>query len=211
FDRASFDRHHIGLPRCRCDVLVLLSSDNPPLGHQPVRLGPRVRQLRSPQRTVESLQGRKQARPDSCVVLSYRREATVITTKLLQQRDHLVELIDAGDHSAQGSYQLVALPRHLDREHRAHLGMAQEQMRVEVQRDIVASGRDLRPTAFEGGSIHQVKNSPSSTMPDSMAATAAPALSMISYGTPHPSWPPPTSRPPHCNCHRRVSRAAVTH
>jgi hypothetical protein len=36
-------------------------------------------------------------------------------------------------------------------------------MRVEVQRDIVASGRDLRPTAFKGGSIHQVKDSPDST------------------------------------------------
>jgi hypothetical protein len=111
---------------------------------------------------VEFLQGREQAGPNRVIVLSHRSEATVVTTQLLQERYHLVELIDAGDHSAQRRYQLVALPRHLDREHRAHLRVAQEQMRVEVQRDIVASGRDLRPTAFKGGSIHQIKDGPDS-------------------------------------------------
>jgi hypothetical protein len=57
--------------------------------------------------------------------------------------------------------------------------VAQEQMRVEVQRDIVASGRDLRPTASKSGSIHQIKDGPDSTIPGSVAATTAPALTMM--------------------------------
>jgi hypothetical protein len=109
---------------------------------------------------VESLQGREQAGPNRVIVLSHHGEAAVVTTQLFQERYHVVELIDAGDHSAQRRHQLVALPRHLDREHGAQLGVAQEQVRVEIQRDIVAGGRDIRPTAFEGGGIHQVKDDP---------------------------------------------------
>src|SRR4029453_12857966 len=48
-------------------------------------------------------------------------------------------------------------------------------MRVEVKGDIVASGRDLRPTAFKGASIHQVKDGLDSKVSASAAATTAPA------------------------------------
>jgi hypothetical protein len=87
-------------------------------------------------------------------VLGDHRETTVITTQLLEERYHLVDLVDVGDDSAQSCHQLVALTRHLDREHRAHLGVAQEQMRVEVQRDIVACCRDPPPTGLQGGGVH---------------------------------------------------------
>jgi hypothetical protein len=39
----------------------------------------------------------------------------------------------------------------------AHLGLAQEPMRVEVQRHIAAGGGDARLAALKGGGIHQVK------------------------------------------------------
>src|SRR4030095_10347248 len=120
--------------------------------------------------------------------------ATVVTTELLEERYHLVKFVDVGDDNAQCRHQLVALPRHLDREHRAHLGVAQEQVRVKVQRDIIAGLRDLRPAPPQGGGIHQVADDPDSTMsgsddPDStiagsVAITAAPALAMMSSGTP---------------------------
>ena len=127
---------------------MLLSSSNHDFGDKPVRLGPRVGQIGRPRRAEKLLQGRQQAGPDRRVVLGYHREAPVVTTQLLQEGHHLVDLIDVRDNSAQSGHQLVALARHLDREHRAHLGVAQEEVRVEVQRDIVACCRDLPPAGL---------------------------------------------------------------
>jgi hypothetical protein len=85
----------------------LLSGSNHDLGDQPVRLRPGVGQIGHPQPTEEMLQGGQQARPDRCVVLSDHREATVVTTQLLEQRHHVVDLVDVRHDSAQGGHSLL--------------------------------------------------------------------------------------------------------
>src|SRR5512132_4466703 len=108
----------------------------------------------------------------------------MVTPELLEQRYHVVQLVNVRNHSPQRLHQLVTLTRHLDREHRPQFRVAQEQMRVEVQRHVIAGGGDVRPARLQAGSIHQVEGYPLSTMAGSVAATAAPALPMMSSGTP---------------------------
>jgi hypothetical protein len=45
-------------------------------------------------------------------------------------KHHVVDLVDVRHDSAQRGHQLVALSRHLNREHGAQLGVAQEQVRI---------------------------------------------------------------------------------
>ena len=127
---------------------MLLSSGNHDFGDDPVGLRPCIGQLGSPRCAEETLQRGQQACPNRRIVLRHDGEATVVTTQLLEQGHHVIEAFDVGDHSAERGDQFLPLRRHLDREHRAHLGVAQEQMRVEVQRDIVAGGRDLPPAGL---------------------------------------------------------------
>jgi len=165
-------------------AFVLLSGGDHNLGDEPVRLGPGGGQIRRPRRAEEPSQGCQQAGAHRLIVLSHHGEPTVVPTQLLEDGHDLVQLVDVRHHSAQRGNQLVPLPRHLNRKHRTHFGVLQEQVRVEVQRDIVADRRDVGPAALEGGGIHQVRDDPDSTMSGSVELTTAPARSMISVGAP---------------------------
>ena len=63
--------------------------------------------------------------PDGVVVPSQHRSDGG-HDQLLEEGHHIVELVTVRADSTQGAHQLVALPRHLDREHRVQLRVPQE-------------------------------------------------------------------------------------
>jgi hypothetical protein len=103
---------------------------------------------------VEVLQRGQQARPDRRVVLGHRAELPVVAAERLQYRHERVQVVDVVDDVAERVEQPVALVGHRHREELARLRVAQEQVRVEVQRCLVAGGRGLGEVGPHGGDVH---------------------------------------------------------
>jgi hypothetical protein len=110
-----------------------------------VRTATCIGPIRSPRRAEGNSSGCEQAGPTGCEVLSDHCETTVITTQLHQWGITLSSSLTL-ETTAPRALTSLSRRSHLDR---AHLGVARDQMRVEVQPDIVACCRDSPQLAFK--------------------------------------------------------------
>ena len=146
-------RHDVGVPPGRL-LRRLVGRRDHDLGDQRVGLGPLLGQLRGPL-VVEVLEGGQQAGADRRVVRREGAELPVVAAELLQDRHERVEVVDPRDDVAQRGEEPVALVRHRDGEHRPGLGMAQEQVGVEVQRGLVPGRGRLGEVGPHRRNVHE--------------------------------------------------------
>ena len=131
------------------------------LGDDAVGGGPVLRHVERPVGAAEVLERGQQRLADGGVVVADDREAAVVAPELLQHGHDRVEVVDAADHLAEGADELVALVGHADREHLADVGVVEEEVRVEEQRDLVAVRGDLAPALLQADRVdHATRSRP---------------------------------------------------
>lgn len=100
-------------------------------------------------------QGRQQARAHGVTMLGDGTEPAVITAKALEERGQVVDAVDLRDDFDQCVNEMAALRRHGDREQVPHLGMLDEQVGVEEQRQFVTVHRDMGEALPQPGDVQQ--------------------------------------------------------
>ena len=123
---------------------------------------------------------------DGGVVVAGHREAAMVAPELLQHGHDCVEVVDVAHHPPEGADELVALVGHADREHLPDVGVVEEEVRVEEERDLVAVGGDLAPALLQADRVdhYAVAAGPSSTMSAFTEATTPPAAASSSSSAP---------------------------
>jgi hypothetical protein len=153
-ERAQVDLGDVGVPPGRLGRVHLLGRAGHGGRDQAVGGGPVVVQLLGPGIAAEVAQGGDQRLADRRVVGGQGAELAVIAAQVLQVGDQLGDVVHVGDDADQGADQAVALLGHRRREHVPRLGVAQEQVAVEVLRDHVRPvPRDLAEVRLESGRV----------------------------------------------------------
>jgi hypothetical protein len=129
-DRASFDPRHIRLPRGGAISLCCSAAATRPW-----------RPAHTPRPSVGQIGSQSRAEEVRCS--THHNEKRRWSRPGCSRRARRCRARRGSRRQPSGGHRLVALRLDLDRKHRAQLGNAREQVRIEVQRGIVAGGDDL--------------------------------------------------------------------
>ena len=127
----------------------------------------------------------QQCLPDCGIVRRQRAELAVVPAEILEVGHQFADVVDIGDDPDQCADQTVPLPGHRRREHVPGFRVLQEQVAVEVQRDVVAAmRRDGREVVLECLGVERHDRPQALTMADRNGDSASTTAPMVCASAP---------------------------